>query len=164
MAEKSSPGTRQTDGKNLVWFGEIDRNLAKLSILPLLTVLPLNYFMCRRHLENAYLPSFFRSLSSLCIVCLQLRLCLYQKAQLEVEAVPTTEKDTSCLIILVLCFRQITIYARMYIICLKYTQKICLFLRLYNSFYILIASLCDGSSKYLLFLYYKILSTVHACT
>jgi hypothetical protein len=31
MAEKSSPGTRQTDGKNLVWFGEIERKLAKLS-------------------------------------------------------------------------------------------------------------------------------------
>jgi hypothetical protein len=29
MAEKSSPGTRQTDGKNLVWFGEIKRRLAK---------------------------------------------------------------------------------------------------------------------------------------
>jgi hypothetical protein len=25
MAEKSSPGTRQTDGKNLVRFGEIER-------------------------------------------------------------------------------------------------------------------------------------------
>jgi hypothetical protein len=24
MAEKSSPGTRQTDGKNLVWLGEIE--------------------------------------------------------------------------------------------------------------------------------------------
>jgi hypothetical protein len=28
MAEKSSPETRQTDGKNLVWFGEIERKLA----------------------------------------------------------------------------------------------------------------------------------------
>jgi hypothetical protein len=46
MAEKSSPGTRQTDGKNLVWFGEIERKLAKLS-MPILTVLPLNYFMGR---------------------------------------------------------------------------------------------------------------------
>jgi hypothetical protein len=26
MAEKSSPGTKQTDGKNLVGFGEIERN------------------------------------------------------------------------------------------------------------------------------------------
>jgi hypothetical protein len=26
VAEKSSPGTRQTVGKNLVWFGEIERN------------------------------------------------------------------------------------------------------------------------------------------
>jgi hypothetical protein len=33
MAEKSSPGTRQTDGKNLVWFGGIERKLAKLSLL-----------------------------------------------------------------------------------------------------------------------------------
>jgi hypothetical protein len=40
--KKSSPGTRQTDGKNLVWFGEIERKLAKLS-MP--NVLPLNYFM-----------------------------------------------------------------------------------------------------------------------
>jgi hypothetical protein len=30
MAEKSS-WARQTDGKNLVWFGEIERKLAKLS-------------------------------------------------------------------------------------------------------------------------------------
>jgi hypothetical protein len=28
-AEKYSPGTRQTVGKNLVWFGEIERKLAK---------------------------------------------------------------------------------------------------------------------------------------
>jgi hypothetical protein len=42
MAEKA----RQTDGKNLVWFGEIERKFAKLSTcLPFLTVLPLNYFM-----------------------------------------------------------------------------------------------------------------------
>jgi hypothetical protein len=27
MAKKSSPGTRQTDGKNLVWSGEIERKL-----------------------------------------------------------------------------------------------------------------------------------------
>jgi hypothetical protein len=45
MAEKSSFRTRQTDGKNLVWLGEIDRKLAKLSMPPLLTVLPLNFFM-----------------------------------------------------------------------------------------------------------------------
>jgi hypothetical protein len=32
MAEKSSPGTRQTDGKNLVWIGKIERKLAKLSM------------------------------------------------------------------------------------------------------------------------------------
>jgi hypothetical protein len=29
MAEKYSPGTRQTEDKNLVWFGEIERKLAK---------------------------------------------------------------------------------------------------------------------------------------
>jgi hypothetical protein len=29
--QKSAAGTRQTDGKNLVWFGEIERKLAKLS-------------------------------------------------------------------------------------------------------------------------------------
>jgi hypothetical protein len=46
MAKKSSPGTRQTDGKNLVWFGEIERKLAKLSTPALLlTVFPINYFM-----------------------------------------------------------------------------------------------------------------------
>jgi hypothetical protein len=32
MAEKFNPGTKQTDGKNLVWFGEIERKLAKLSM------------------------------------------------------------------------------------------------------------------------------------
>jgi hypothetical protein len=42
MAEKSILGTRLTDSKNLVWFGEIERKLAKLSVL---TVLPLHYFM-----------------------------------------------------------------------------------------------------------------------
>ncbi len=26
-AEKSDPGTRRRDGKNLVWFGEIERKL-----------------------------------------------------------------------------------------------------------------------------------------
>jgi hypothetical protein len=32
MADQNSPaGTRQTDSKNLVWFGEIERKLAKLS-------------------------------------------------------------------------------------------------------------------------------------
>jgi hypothetical protein len=45
MAEKSRPGTRQTDGKNWVWFEEIERKLAKYHCLPLLTALPLNYFM-----------------------------------------------------------------------------------------------------------------------
>ncbi len=47
MAEKSSPGTRQTDGKHLSWFGEIERKLAKLSMPTFTygTVLPLNYFM-----------------------------------------------------------------------------------------------------------------------
>ncbi len=29
--QKNPAGTRQTDGKNLVWFGEIERKLAKLS-------------------------------------------------------------------------------------------------------------------------------------
>jgi hypothetical protein len=48
MAERSSPGTKQTDGKNWVWFGEMERKLAKLSMpIPLLTVLPLNYFIVR---------------------------------------------------------------------------------------------------------------------
>jgi hypothetical protein len=32
MAERSSTGTRQTDGKILVWFGEIEKKLAKLSM------------------------------------------------------------------------------------------------------------------------------------
>ncbi len=34
--QESPAGTRQTDGKNLVWFGELEKILA---------VLPLNYFM-----------------------------------------------------------------------------------------------------------------------
>jgi hypothetical protein len=29
--QKNQDVTRQTDGKNLVWFGEIERKLAKLS-------------------------------------------------------------------------------------------------------------------------------------
>jgi hypothetical protein len=44
LAEKSSRDW-QTDCKNLVWFGEIERKLAKLSMTTLLTVLPFNYFM-----------------------------------------------------------------------------------------------------------------------
>jgi hypothetical protein len=32
MAGKFSLGTRQTDGINLVWFGEIERKLTKLSM------------------------------------------------------------------------------------------------------------------------------------
>jgi hypothetical protein len=32
----------------MVWFGEIERKLAKLSKTTLLTVLPLNYFMGER--------------------------------------------------------------------------------------------------------------------
>ncbi len=45
MAEKSNPGTRQRDSKNWVWFGDIERKLAELSMTTLITVLPLNYFM-----------------------------------------------------------------------------------------------------------------------
>jgi hypothetical protein len=38
-------GTRQTDGKNMVWFGEIEKKLAKLSkTILLLAVLPLLLF------------------------------------------------------------------------------------------------------------------------
>ncbi len=86
LAEKSS-WDRQTDGKNLVWFGEIERKLAKYKWLPLLTVLPLNYFMwwtnsklslsfsmARKH--NFYLFSGLGDLSlhdaDLCIVHLHL--------------------------------------------------------------------------------------------
>jgi hypothetical protein len=32
VAEKSSCGASQTEGKNLVWFGEIKRKLAKSSM------------------------------------------------------------------------------------------------------------------------------------
>jgi hypothetical protein len=46
MAERPAR-TRQTDRKNMVWFGYIERKSAKLSMLPLITVLPLNYFMDR---------------------------------------------------------------------------------------------------------------------
>ncbi len=34
MAEKSNPG-RLTDGKSLVWFGEMERKLPLLAVLPL---------------------------------------------------------------------------------------------------------------------------------
>jgi hypothetical protein len=54
MAEKSS-WDQATDGKNLVWFGEIEKKLTKYQRLLSLTVLPLNYFM-------------FLSLDSLCAV------------------------------------------------------------------------------------------------
>jgi hypothetical protein len=43
--QKSPAGARQTDGKNMVWFGEIKRKLANYQRLLLLTVLPLNYFV-----------------------------------------------------------------------------------------------------------------------
>ncbi len=51
--QKSPAETRQTDGKSLVWFGEIERKLAKLSKTTLLTVLPLNYFMVQRKIAVA---------------------------------------------------------------------------------------------------------------
>ncbi len=38
-------GLRQTDGKNLFWFGEIERNLAKLAMPTCTYILPHNYFM-----------------------------------------------------------------------------------------------------------------------
>ena len=45
MAEKSR-WDQQTVGISLVWFGEIERKLAKLPKTTfILTVLPLNYFM-----------------------------------------------------------------------------------------------------------------------
>jgi hypothetical protein len=43
--QKSPAGTRQTDGKNMVWFGEIDKKLAKLSKTTFTYCLPLNYSM-----------------------------------------------------------------------------------------------------------------------
>ncbi len=36
---------QQTEGENLVWFGEIERKLAKLSMTTFTYHLPLNYFM-----------------------------------------------------------------------------------------------------------------------
>jgi hypothetical protein len=43
--QKNLAGTRQPDGKNIVWFREIERKLAKLSKTTFTSVLPLNYFM-----------------------------------------------------------------------------------------------------------------------
>jgi hypothetical protein len=43
MAEKSSLGTRQTDGKKLVWFEKIERKLAKLS-MPTFTYRSSSYY------------------------------------------------------------------------------------------------------------------------
>jgi hypothetical protein len=59
MAEKSSLGTRQTDGKILVWFGE--RNLAKLLLTTFTTVLNLNYFvdLAIRHKGNYKIEQIF---------------------------------------------------------------------------------------------------------
>jgi hypothetical protein len=61
MAEKSSLGTRQTDGKILVWFGEIERNLAKLLLPTFTTVLNLNYFvdLAIRHKGNYKIEQIF---------------------------------------------------------------------------------------------------------
>ncbi len=42
-------GPGKQTAKTGVWFGEIERKLAKLSKLLSLTVLPLNYFMERAH-------------------------------------------------------------------------------------------------------------------
>jgi hypothetical protein len=44
--QESPAGTRQTDGKNLIWFGELERKLAMQIIKDFfLFFLPLNYFM-----------------------------------------------------------------------------------------------------------------------
>ncbi len=80
IAEKSSPGTRQTDGKNLVWFGEIERNLAKLSMpIPLLAVLPLNYFVVlavyKRSLFSYYHNSLLMTSPCLSPVLIQFKVC-----------------------------------------------------------------------------------------
>jgi hypothetical protein len=53
MAEKSSPGTRQIDAEKLTWFREIKENYSNFKCLPLLTVLPLNYFMVPPYEEEA---------------------------------------------------------------------------------------------------------------
>jgi hypothetical protein len=44
----------------LVWFGEIERKLAKLSMTTLLTVLLLNYFMAATlvRVASGWLPNF----------------------------------------------------------------------------------------------------------
>jgi hypothetical protein len=47
MAEKPNLGTRQTDRKTLVWFGEIERKLAKLS-MPTFTH---HYFMIETNIN-----------------------------------------------------------------------------------------------------------------
>jgi hypothetical protein len=59
VSEKSSPRTRQTDGKNLVWFGEIERKLAKLSMPTCLTVLPLNYLWTGQFYDCTAFPASF---------------------------------------------------------------------------------------------------------
>jgi hypothetical protein len=43
--QKSPTGTRQTDGKNMVWFGEIEGKLAKLSKTTFPYRSYFNYFM-----------------------------------------------------------------------------------------------------------------------
>jgi hypothetical protein len=60
MAEKSSFGTRQTDDKNLVWFGEIERKLA----LIVNTYLFLSFFL----LIILWLPDYGLS-SRLFVLC-----------------------------------------------------------------------------------------------
>ncbi len=63
MVEKSGPWTRQRDGKNLVWFGEIERKLAKLS-MPTRKKNVANYFQLSSqelHLEPIKLGKYFMS-------------------------------------------------------------------------------------------------------
>jgi hypothetical protein len=86
LVEKSSPGTRQTDSKNLVWIGEIERNLAKLSI-PTFTYRSSSYLFYVWTSSREWL---FRSLPSLCMSCRCF--AFIEKQGLDVIAVSTAEK------------------------------------------------------------------------
>jgi hypothetical protein len=53
-----SLGTRQTNGKNLVWFGEIERKLAKYQIINAYLYLPFFLLIILWYKPNAKNPRF----------------------------------------------------------------------------------------------------------
>jgi hypothetical protein len=61
IAGKSSPGTRQTDGNNLVWFGEIEIEIE----MPTFTYRSSSEFFCGAERRNTSITLFWCSGSAL---------------------------------------------------------------------------------------------------